>query len=282
MSDPVRLAVHPYERLAVSAFLPRATGDPTNHARAKQINYVAAGDQVLSSGAAAFTTRTASWYFASAVDVWSPISNHGTVVALGDSITDGVGSQTGANARWPNDLARRLDSLHGPSLSVVDAGIAGNRLLSGSRCCGPSGLARFGRDVLSQPSVRAVIVLEGINDIGVAHRSAQQIIAGYLKLITRAHAAGVKIFGATLTPFEGAGYWTPAGEAQREKLNAWILHSGAFDGVINFAAAVAGVSNPKRFNPLYDSGDHLHPNDAGYLAMSRAVNLSMLLRATQR
>jgi lysophospholipase L1-like esterase len=279
ISDPARLAVRPFERLALSVFLPWATSGPTNHVRAKQINYVAAGDRVLSSAVDAFTAQTPSWYFATRLDVFSPASDHGTVVAFGDSITDGVGSRTGANTRWPNDLARRLDSIYGPRLSVVDAGIAGNRVLHPSACCGESGVARFGRDVLSQPSVRAVIVLEGVNDIGLAHASAEMIIVGYRQLIARAHAAGIKIFGATLTPFEGAFYWTPAGEARREAVNAWILHSGAFDGVINFAQAVADPLNPKRFNPAYDSGDHLHPNDAGYLAMARGVDLSMLLQA---
>jgi lysophospholipase L1-like esterase len=282
-SDRVRVAVRPLERLVVSVYLPHATGDPTDHATASQINYVAAGDHVLDVAPDAFTTQTTSWYFVTGVDVLTSGRDYGTVVAFGDSITDGARSLIDANARWPNDLARRLDSLQGPTLSVVDAGIAGNQILSRTRCCGTSGLARFARDVLSQPSVRAVIVLEGVNDIGAGRDvSAAQIIAGYQRLIAVSHAAGLKIFGATLTPFRGALYWTPAGEAKREAANAWIRHSGAFDGVIDFASAVADPLDPERIRPAYDSGDHLHPNDAGYRAMADAVSLSMLLRAAQR
>lgn len=283
VSDPVRLAVRPLERLGISVFLPQPTGRPTDHAMAEQVNYVAAGDRVLARAARPFATQDRSWYFVTRVDVWSPAADYATVVAFGDSITDGARSLTGANARWPNDLARRLDALRGANLSVVDAGIAGNQLVTASRCCGISGLARFRTDALGQPAVKAVIVLEGVNDIGAGPNvSAQQIIDAYRQMIALAHAAGVAIFGATLTPFQGAFYWTPAGEAKREAVNAWIRHSGAFDGVIDFAAAVADPRHPERYFPAYDSGDHLHPNDAGYLAMANAVNLSMLLHAAHR
>ena len=162
-------------------------------------------------------------------------------------------------------------------MSIVDAGISGNQLLSWTRCCGESGLARFRRDVLSLPSVTEVIVLEGVNDIGAGRNvSAGHIIAGNRRLIAQARAAGLKILGGTLTPFGGAGDWTQTGEAKRDAVNAWIRHSGAFDGVIDFAA-VADPSNPEILNPTYDSGDHLHPNDAGYQAMANSINLTMLL-----
>jgi lysophospholipase L1-like esterase len=206
------------------------------------------------------------------------------VVAFGDSITDGVQSTVGANLRWPNDLARRLDALGGPALAVADEGIGGNRVLAGSRCCGGSAEARFARDALDQAGVRDIIVLEGINDIGFsaglpagAGISAARIIAGYEQLIVQAHARGVRIFGATLLPFQGAGYYTAAGEATREAVNAWIRTSGAFDGVVDFDAAMRDAADPLRLNPAYDSGDHLHPDDAGYQAMADAVNLEMLL-----
>lgn len=287
-SDPIRLAVRPLERLAVSVFLPRSTGPPTEHYDAHQTNYLASGDRVLAASGAAFTSPLESWYFVSGLDVWSSAHDRGAVVALGDSITNGNGSLTGANARWPNDLARRLESLPGRSPGVVDAGIEGNRVLNGAPCCGPSAAARFERDVLRQSGVREVIVLEGINDITYsrstspltlphANVSAQQIIAGDRELIDRAHAAGLKIFGATLTPFAGSQRWTPAGEAKREAVNAWIRSSGAFDGVIDFAGVLADPVDPERLNPRYDDGDHLHPNDAGYRAMANAIALGMLL-----
>lgn len=158
-------------------------------------------------------------------------------------------------------------------------------MLTGAPCCGASAGARFGLDALDQPGVRDIIVLEGINDIGFgavlpdagSEVGAAQIIAGYRQLITRAHARGVKIFGATLPPFQGAGYYTAAGEATREAVNAWIRTAGAFDGVIDFDAALRDPADPLRLNPVYDCGDHLHPDDAGYQAMANAINLQMLL-----
>ena len=213
----------------------------------------------------------------------------GTVVAFGDSITDGFQSTVGANTRWPNDLARRLNALHGRTLSVANEGISGNRVLNDALCCGVNALARFERDALDQPGVRDIIVLEGINDFGfsavppnpvidpVTDVSAAQVIAGYEQLIAQAHARGLKIFGATLLPFKGAGYYTAAGEAKRETVNAWIRTSGAFDGVIDFDTLMGDPADPLTLNPAWDSGDHLHPNDAGYQAMANAVNLDMLL-----
>jgi lysophospholipase L1-like esterase len=213
------------------------------------------------------------------------------VVALGDSITAGVGSTLNADANWPDDLARRLATTTGPTLSVVDQGIAGNRVLNNTPCCGQSALTRFDRDVLAQTGVRDVILLEGINDIGFAHGTnpmtvphtavtAQQLITGYEKLIAAAHGAGLRIFGATMLPFKGAGYWTAQGERVRDAVNRWIITSGAFDGVINLAAAVADPANPQRLNPAYDSGDHLHPDDAGYRAMANAIDIPLLLGTT--
>jgi lysophospholipase L1-like esterase len=209
-------------------------------------------------------------------------------VALGDSITDGVGSPTGGDARWPDFLARRLDALPGSTLGVVDAGIGGNRVLNAAACCGPSAIERFERDVREQPGARDVILLEGINDIGYGQShglltaphtevSPLQIVEGYERIVTLAHTAGLKIFGATLTPFQGARYWTPAGEADREAVNNWIRTSGAFDGVIDFAAAVEDPRDPVRLDAAYDSGDHLHLNAAGYGAMAAAINLAALL-----
>jgi lysophospholipase L1-like esterase len=217
----------------------------------------------------------------------------GSVVALGDSITDGVGSQTGANARWPNALARRLHALPEGAVGVVDAGIGGNRVLESSPIYGVDALARFKRDVLDQAGVRTVIVLEGLNDIGFsrsrspltfphATASAAQLIGAYQQLIAEAHSAGIKILGGTLTPFRGARYWSPAGEAEREAINRWVRRSGAFDGVIDFARAVADPGHPTTLNPAYDSGDHLHLNDAGYRAMAGAISLRLLILGLSR
>jgi lysophospholipase L1-like esterase len=290
LSDPAALAVAPGTQLAVSIFLRAATGPATQHAQARQITYVSAGDRALAAGAAAFNDETTSWYFLDGLDVLAGPRVRGAVVALGDSITDGVGTAVDADARWTDDLARHLAARPGDTLSVVDAGIGGNRVLNNSLCCGISAVARFEHDVVDTPGVRAVILLEGINDIGSGEKhgrlsaphtdvSALQIVDGYERIIALAHAARLKIFGATLTPFAGARYWTPAGEAKREAVNRWIRTSHAFDGVIDFARVLAAPGHPLHLNPAYDSGDHLHPDAAGYRAMAKVVNLKTLLSA---
>lgn len=287
LSDPVDLAVAPGSRLDISLYLPRATGPATVHVGAHETNYVASGSHVVDAGGA-FGRQINSWYFLDGVETLSPPRYLGALVALGDSITAGVGSSDNADANWPDDLARRLDRRSGATLSVVDAGIGGNRVLNASPCCGTSAVTRFRPDVLDQAGVREVILLEGVNDIGYSQKqgalsaphtdvSAAQIIAGDKRIIAEAHDAGLRIIGATITPFKGARYWTPAGEAKREAVNRWILDSGAFNGVIDFASVLADPSDPLRLNPAYDSSDHLHPNDAGYLAMANAVDLQMLV-----
>ncbi len=289
-SDPVRLAVGAEQNLAVSLFVPASTGPTTWHALAVQTNYVSTpGNHAADTTGHAFTTQLTSWFWLDGVDVVAAPKDR-AVVTLGDSITDGFGSTVNANDRWPDFLARRL--LATPTsqgVSVLDEGISGNRVLHDAPCCGVSALARLDRDVLAQDGVRWVILLEGINDIGFSgltdpetapHTdvSAAEIIAGYQQIIGRAHANGLKIYGATLTPFKGTafpGYYTPAGELKREAVNEWIRTSGAFDAVIDFDKAIRDPADPQQMLPRYDSGDHLHPNDAGYAAMADSVDLAL-------
>ena len=289
VSDPVRFGMRPLSRLLISIYLPTATGPATEHRDARQINYVARGDHALDVSGAAFAGKTGSWFFLAGIDALAPPRNYGAVVALGDSITDGLGSPVNANQRWPNFLTRRLSMRKGRTLSVVDEGMGGNRVLDNSTCCGVSAVTRFASDVRGQASARIMILLEGINDIGLAHRSlaspragsdrlTQRIIAAYQRIIRLAHAAGIKVFGGTLTPFQGALYWTPEGETIREAVNDWIRTSGTFDGVIDFARATQAGFDSKRLAPAYDSGDHLHLNAAGYRAMANAVDVAALFR----
>lgn len=291
VSDPVTMVVPAETDLAVSLYTQGPTGPATYHSDAQQINYVSSGDFASSDSATAFTTTSQHWYFLDAVNVQVSSQVRGTVVAFGDSITDGYHSTFNANARWPNYLARRfLAGPPGQVHPVVDEGISGNRVLNNSACFGISAQARFLRDVAARTGARDVILLEGINDIGFSqfpdvgcfapntNVSANQIIDAYKHLISAAREAGLKIFGGTLTPFQGAGYYSAAREAKREAVNHWIRTSGAFDGVIDFAKAVQDPANPLHILPAFDSGDHLHPNDAGYQAMANAINLALFRR----
>ncbi len=297
VSDPVRLTVHPLEDLAISLYLPGPTGPTTYHFASQQTNYVASGNQAGQASASSYSALASiapggsSWFYVSDVDVRSASSSAHTVVAFGDSITDGWQSQINANDRWPSLLAKRLVAALGSRApGTVDEGIGGNRVLNDSVCFGQSALTRFGRDLLSVPGVRDVILLEGINDIGFSQDpntgctepntnvSAAQIEAGYLRLIRQAHGHGLKVFGGTLVPFKGSAYWSPAAEAKREAVDTWIRTSHAFDGVIDFAKATQDRYDPQYINPAYNSGDDLHPNDAGYQAMANAINLATLAR----
>jgi lysophospholipase L1-like esterase len=288
VSDPVALRVRPDSDVTVSLYMSGATGPTTWHQLGQQTNYISTtGNHVDDASAAAYPTTVTSYFFLDGMDVLAP-RTVGAVATLGDSITDGFNSTVDANHRYPNFLARRLLTLPRRfSEAVVNAGISGNRVLNDSECCGVNALARFDRDVLAEPGVRDVIVLEGINDIGFSQLtdpgtaphtnvSAAQIIFGYQQLILQAHLQGLRIFGGTLLPFEGAGYADAAGEAKREAVNDWIRNRSGFDGIIDFDRATRDPAHPTRLLPAYDSGDHLHPNDAGYAAMAAAIRLGCL------
>jgi lysophospholipase L1-like esterase len=209
-------------------------------------------------------------------------ANDAAIVAFGDSITDGARGTPNTNMRWPDELARRLQADKKFSgLGVLNEGIGGNRVLHDGT--GPSALARFDRDVLAQAGVKYLIVMESINDIGVGTRlnnpydtvSADDLIAGLQQLVERAHIHGIKVFGATLTPYVGAGYQSPAGETIRTAVNDWIRSSKSLDGVIDFDMTTRDPNDPSKFSPAMDSGDHLHPGDAGYKAMGEAIDLKL-------
>jgi lysophospholipase L1-like esterase len=281
LSDAVALAVPAPSDLAIDVYLPATTNIPsplTMHGAAHQTSYVSETGNHAGVPTFPAVATTTSWFALTRVDVASPSAVE-IVAAFGDSITDGTASTTDANLRWPDVLARRL-AAEKPALGVVNAGIGGNRMLSeGAPQAGINALARFDRDVVDVPGVTHVIVLEGINDIGNARENstptAQDLIVAHKQLIERAHLRGVRIFGGTLTPFEGANYYTAIGEAKRQALNDWIRTARAYDGVVDFDAATRDPAHAGRLLAAYDSGDHLHPNDAGYKAMGDAVDLAL-------
>jgi lysophospholipase L1-like esterase len=268
LSDPLPVTVPAHANLAVSVHVAGATGEVTGHPDAQQDNYYSDGNTAADPAATSYVYPIASWFFVDGLLVNSP-NACGEVVALGDSITDGYQSTPDANHRWPDYLANRLGS------AVVNEGISGNEITADG--AGVSAQARLDRDVLAQPAARTVIFVEGINDIGNAvATSASQLIAADEQIIARAHADGLRILGGTLVPFGGAGYYSPQKDTVRAALNAWIRTSGAFDGVVDFDAALRNPADPTTLLPAYDSGDHLHPNDAGYQAMANAVHLNLV------
>jgi lysophospholipase L1-like esterase len=282
VSDPLDFDLPPLSDLAVTVHLTGAPADVTGHPGSRTTSYLQAGDAV-SAPDLPRAARVDHWYFLDGIDVRADRSA-ATLAILGDSITDGRGSTTNGNDRWPDDLARRLQSAGGTAaVAVVNHGIGGNRLLRDG--LGPNALARLDRDVLAQPGVRWLIVLEGINDIGTGAAArakgepaatAEDIIAAYEQIVVRAHAHDIRVYGATILPFEGAaGYFTPEGEADRQEVNRWIRTSGRFDGVIDLDAVTRDPERPSRLSPSVDGGDHLHPSAAGYRVMADAVDLRL-------
>ena len=287
VSDAVDLDVAAFTDLAVSLYLPATTELGTVHATGLQTAYVSSAGDFTTASEFPTEDRFVNRFFLSGVVV-EPVAPARAIVTFGDSITDGTASTVNANRRWPDVLARRLKDA-GVSVAVLNQGIAGNRVLSDG--AGVSALARFERDVLSQPNVSHVVIFLGINDLGFPGtaiepngivRAADEIIAGYKQLIERAHMRGIKVIGSPLTPFENAlgetpnrGYFTPDKEAKRQAINRWIRTSGAYDAIIDFESVVADPAHPAAIAKSYDSGDHLHPNDAGYKAMGEAIDLKL-------
>ena len=278
LSDPVDLQVPARAELAIDVFIPNDLGSGSSpitfHNGANQTSYVTVGNHV---GDASFAggAITRSWFLLARVEV-AAAPRVGAVAAFGDSITDGARSTPDTNNRWPDHLARRLPA----DFAVMNVGIGGNRVLNEGNGllggnAGINALARFDRDVLAQPGVTHVIVMEGINDIGAAQAAVDELIAAHKQMIDRAHERGLRIYGATLTPYEGAAYFTQEGEAKRKALNQWIRTSGMYDAVIDFEAAVRDPAAPTKIKAEFDSGDHLHPNDAGYKAMGESIDLSL-------
>jgi lysophospholipase L1-like esterase len=290
LSDVIDLPVKPLDALAISVYLPAKTGPATQHFLATQTSYLSDGNQAAGGAAVAFTRPVSCWMFVSGVDVDAAPSVKGTLVTLGDSITDGYMSSAGKNRRFPDDLGRLLSERKGATLAVSNAGVTGNELLTNREQAmfGVPVGERLARDVLTQPGLRAVVFLEGINDIGDKSAKADDVIQAMQQVITQVHASGARIYGGTLLPFMGsnatyhADYGTPAGEQERLKVNEWIRTSHAFDGVIDFDKATRDPAKPERMLAQFDSGDHLHPSDAGYEAMAHAVDVDAIMAGLGR
>ncbi|MDG9717946.1 SGNH/GDSL hydrolase family protein [Streptomyces sp. DH24] len=274
LSDPARLTVPASADLVVSFRSADAAGPATGHWLAMQTSYVTHGGHTAEESGARWRRTTGSWFHLDAVSV-RPARRTGAVAVLGDSLTDGWRSTTDANRRWPDLLAERLRRAGSEVRGVANAGIAGGKVLSDG--AGPSALNRLGSDALGRPGVRTVFLFAGINDIkyrpGV---TAPELIAGYREIVTRAHAAGKCVVGATLAPFKGWSEWSPQAEAVRQDVNRTIRDGGLFDAVTDFDRALRDPRRPGRLRPAYDSGDHLHPNDRGMRAMADAVGLETL------
>jgi lysophospholipase L1-like esterase len=285
VSDAVRIRVAPLQRLSVTLFFAAPTGPATFHLRSFATSYRAAGDHCRDEDAAAFAETTTSWYYLTGVDVAGPAGRGGgATVAFGDSITDGAVSTTDANHRYPDALAERLVAAGRP-LGVLNAGIATNQVLGTSPGGGASALDRFRRDALDQPGVASVIVLEGVNDIAISTLTtgepvtAAALISGYRTLIDAAHRRGIRVIGATIMPTKGAvipAYYTERGEAVRRAVNEWIRDGGAYDAVVDLDRVFADPADPDRMRSEYDSGDGVHPNDAGMRAIAGAIDLDTL------
>ncbi len=285
VSDPVELAVASDAQLAITTYFGAVPANVTGHPGSRTTSYLQDGNAVTETALA--TNQPAEhWYCLTSVEV-AATPAAAAVVVLGDSITDGRGSTTNQQNRWPDVLSRRL--LANPAtaeIAVLNQGIGGNRVLRGG--IGPQALARFERDVLAYAKVRWLVILEGVNDLGTAvgarakgepAASAADLIAAYAQMITRAHAHGIKVYGATIMPFNGfTAYYTPESEADRQEVNRWIRTSGTFDGVIDFDALARDPADPTKLSAATDGGDHLHLSAAGYKLIADRIDLALFTR----
>jgi lysophospholipase L1-like esterase len=284
LTDDVLLSTEPAQSLVVSLYLRERSGPATFHATANANTYRAGGDHRNDINADAFTESATSWYYLADVETAGGAAQPPAIVAFGDSITDGVGSTTDSNNRYPDELAEYFQE-HNDPRPVLNLGITANRILTDSAWYGDKAMDRFQRDVIDKPGVGTVIVLAGINDIGFSdwniptatpkpEISLEQLTAGQRSLITRARSKGIRTIGATLLPFKGCFYYTERGERIRDALNDWIRTSAGYDVVVDFDRIMAAPGDPDQLTPAYDSGDHLHPNDVGYRVMARSIDPS--------
>lgn len=282
LSDAVRLQVPAGADLLVTTYSPTASGPATYHPYARQISYLADGDHTEDATGTPYRERTAIWRYLTAVDVLSHQAN-GTVVAFGDSITDGSTSTESANRRWPDAFSQRLHAAVAagqdvPRYSVVNEGISGNQILTslaGRPAENQSGLVRFGRDVLGRPNVKVVVIDLGVNDV-LHGAGADRVLTGLRTLVRQAHARGIKVIGATLMPFGGHPRYSAGRNAVRRQVNAAIRSGTVYDAVVDFDKALRDPYDPRRFASEYDSGDHLHPSDRGYRKMAATIDLADL------
>jgi lysophospholipase L1-like esterase len=273
-SDTIDFNAAPLSDLAVSIYFGETSADVTGHPGSRTTSYIQSGDAVTAADMES-AVKTDHWYILSGIDLQLDDS-YACVVTLGDSITDGRGSTTNGNDRWPDNLARRLQAeANTAKIGVLNQGIGGNAVVTGG--LGPTALARFERDALGQSGVRWVIILNGVNDIGGSKspKVATDLIAAYEQFIDKAHAHDILVYGVPILPFGGSMYDSNDHEAARQIVNKWIRTSGKFDAVIDLDAAVRDPANPTRLLPAYDTGDHLHLNVAGYQKMAEAIDLDL-------